>query len=80
MSDNKTQTDLLVAKMMAMEVILLTLIRPAAGDPKFWNNVELITQAMEGRAPQQQDVFQRRWAAARDYMAEWRRALTPPAQ
>lgn len=78
MSDQNTQTDLLVAKMMAMETVLLTLIRPAAGNPKFWDNVSLITQAMEGDAAQDNEMFARRWEAARGYIEEWRRALTPP--
>ena len=78
MSDQKAQTDQLVAKMMAMETVLLTLIRPAASDPRFWSNVDLITQAMEGNVPPDNEVFERRWKAARGYIEEWRRALTPP--
>ena len=78
MSDQNTQTDLLVAKMMAMETVLLTLIQPAAGNPKFWDNVGLITQAMEGNVPADNEMFRRRWEAARGYIEEWRRAMTPP--
>lgn len=36
MSDVPTETDRLVARMTAMEVMLLTLVRPLAQNPRFW--------------------------------------------
>lgn len=78
MSQENAPVDLIISKLMALEVVLMTLIRPAAGNPAFWSNVEQITQAAESVA-QPDEVFQRRWATARRYIEEWRQAMMPPA-
>lgn len=78
MSDKTTETDLLVAKLMAMEVMLLTLVRPAAANPKFWNDVDAVTKVFDNNAKQAPAQMQRRWNSVQRYLDEWRTALTPP--
>ena len=80
MSDVPTETDRLVAKMTAMEVMLLTLVRPLAQNPKFWEDVEVMAKAFEAGNPQMDAMRQRRWTATRGFLDEWHRALTPPAR
>jgi len=79
MSDAPTETDLLVAKMAAMEVMLLTMVRPLARNPKFWEDVNFVAKSFEDNT-QMNDLRQRRWTATRGFIEEWRRALTPPPQ
>ena len=79
MTDKPTDVDLLVAKMTAMEIMLLTLVRPLAQNPKFWNDVEAISQAFQSGNQEALAQFPHRVNAIRGYLDEWRRALTPPA-
>lgn len=78
MSDIQKETDQLVGKITAMEVMLLTLIRPMAQNPRFWTDVDAVAKAFEGHNNLMDGLSQRRWAAARGFLDEWRRALTPP--
>lgn len=79
MSNAPDEVDLLVAKMTAMEVVLLTMIRPLAQNPKFWEDVNSIAKAFEDNT-RMNDLRERRWTATRGFIEEWRRALTPPPQ
>jgi hypothetical protein len=79
MAQPPNDADPLVAKMMAMEVMLLTLVRPVARNPKFWEEVDAVTQAFQNGNPQAMKDYPHRWQGMMDSLAEWRRALTPPA-
>lgn len=79
MAQPPNDADELVAKMMAMEILLLTLVRPVAGNPKFWEDADAILQAFQDGSPQVAKDFPHRIQAAKDSIAQWRRALNPPA-
>ncbi|MGY0634293.1 hypothetical protein [Luteimonas sp. A478] len=78
MSQPPNETDLLVAKLMAMEVMLLTLVRPVADKPKFWEDLDGVAQVFENNLSQSPELVQRRWGAVRHFLDEWRAALSPP--
>lgn len=79
MAQPPNDADELVAKMMAMEILLLTLVRPVAGNPKFWDDVDAIMQGFQQASPQVVKDFPHRIRAAQESIDQWRRAFTPPA-
>jgi hypothetical protein len=68
--------DLLVAKQAAMEIVMLTMIRPLAGNPRFWADVDAVVAGFERSSPDEVAAFPQRWQATRDVLQQWRRALT----
>lgn len=78
MAQPQNNADELVSKLMAMEVVLLTLIRPVAGNPKFWEDADAIMQAFQNASPQVAQDFPHRIEAAKANIAQWRQAFTQP--
>lgn len=72
MAQKPSDEDLMVGKLAAMEIVLLTLIRPMAGNPKFWGDVDAIAQAFQNGNRDVVDAFPQRWEATRGFLQEWR--------
>lgn len=56
---------------------MLTLVRPVAANPKFWDDVNAIMQGFEQTSPQVVKDYPHRIQAAKDFIAQWRQAFTP---
>lgn len=72
MAQKPSDEDLMVAKLAAMEIVMLTLIRPMAGNPKFWADIDAIAQAFQRGNQDVVDAFPQRWEATRGFLQEWR--------
>ena len=79
MSQSQADIEVLVAKLAAMEIMMLTLVKPIGGNPQFWATVDGIADAFQRDGKDVIDAFPQRWEATRGFIAEWKRALTPPA-
>lgn len=74
MAQKPSDEDLMVAKLAAMEIVMLTLIRPMAGNQRFWADVDAIAQAFQSGNQDVLVAFPQRWEATQSFLQEWRRA------
>lgn len=77
MTSNQADVDALVAKLAAMEIMMLTLARPLGNNPNFWASVDAIAGAFQSNSKDVVDAFPQRWEATRGFLDEWKRALNP---
>ncbi len=77
MADKPTDEDLVVAKQAALEIMMLTLVRPLAANPKFWADIDALADAFEQMNQDVLAAFPQRWGATRGFLTQWRKALNP---
>ncbi|TDK24364.1 hypothetical protein E2F46_08760 [Luteimonas aestuarii] len=75
MQQKPTDEDVMVAKQAAMEIVMLTMMRPLAGNPRFWADIEAIADAFQKASPDEIAAFPQRWEATRGFLQQWRQAL-----